>query len=396
MVCILIYGGHGIYEPGFTAMGQVLTSPVKTKDSGDGVAESKGLMWGYSCMQGWRIQMEDAHFALPGLTGEGWADTAAFGVMDGHGGKEVARFCERHLPAEIAKGSTSEIHGALVSAFHRMDEMLNDFDQYGDMLRGSSSSSSFMQLGQEQSFVNPDWVGCTCVVCLVRPDAIIVANAGDSRAVLSRRGQAVPLSEDHKPNLPTESERIRKAGGSITRQQAGPIVQFRVNGNLNLSRSIGDLQYKKNPELEPCEQMICATPEVNTFKREEGDEFMIVACDGIWDVLGSQDAVDFVHERLPTWLRTGRPLSGIMEEMLDHCISPDLALTNGIGGDNMTALLVLFTTAAAEQQPGDGPGAAVPEGAGSIVGATANTKSLMDEGAVVPAGLCSCKRTQVL
>jgi len=133
-----------------------------------------------------------------------------------------------------------------------------------------------------------------------------------------------------------------------------------VCGNLNLSRSIGDLEYKKNPRLQPCEQIICATPDVHTFRREAGDEFIILACDGIWDVLGSQDAVDFIHERLPRFLKTGRPLSGIMEEMMDHCLSPDLSQTNGMGGDNMTAMIVLFL--------GDGAACAT-DGLGGVLAA---------------------------
>lgn len=349
-------------------MGQVvMPSPVKTKDSGDGADLQKGLAWGYSCMQGWRIRMEDAHFALSSLEGDGWAETAAFGVMDGHGGSAVARFCERHLPQEIAKGPSKDTRCALISAFHRMDELLDE---------------SCTALSALSSSANPDWVGCTCVVCLVRPDVLVVANAGDSRAVLSRGGQAVPLSEDHKPNLPTERERICRAGGCVERRQVGPIVQFRVNGNLNLSRSIGDLEYKRNPILSPCEQMICSTPDVLTCKREVEDEFLLVACDGIWDVLGSQEAVDFVRERLPQWRRRGWPLSGLMEEMLDRCISPDLAKTNGLGGDNMTVLLVVF-------QPPASAGTAPLEAAENVRAKAESRRSPPDDcAAAVPLWCC--------
>jgi len=363
-------------------MGGVLSAPVTIKESGDGDAASKGLTWGHSCMQGWRVQMEDAHFALRSLEGEGWADTAAFAVMDGHGGKEVALFCRERLPEALAKGSSSDADNALVDAFHKMDELLDDEEQSGEALRMLSGGS-----GERPCPVNPDWVGCTCVVCLVRPDALVVANAGDSRAVLSRGKRAVPLSEDHKPNLPGEMDRITRAGGSVERRQVGPIVHFRVNGNLNLSRSIGDLEYKKNPCLSPPEQMICATPDVQTFKREPSDEFLILACDGVWDVLGNQEAIDFVHERLPEWLSAGRPLSGIMEEMLDHCVSPDLALTNGLGGDNMTAMLVVFDQAslAGRARAGSEP---MTDGASPT---PINTLATIEERGIQPAGLCSCR-----
>jgi len=332
-------------------------------------------------MQGWRVQMEDAHFALPSLEGEGWAETAAFAVMDGHGGKEVALFCRQRLPEALARGGGGDAPRALVDAFHRMDELLGEEEQSGEALRALSGGP-----GSRPCPVNPDWVGCTCVLCLVRPDAFVVANAGDSRAVLSRDRRAVPLSEDHKPNLPGELDRITKAGGSVERRAVGPIVQFRVNGNLNLSRSIGDLEYKKNPCLSPPEQMICATPEVQTFERGPSDEFLILACDGVWDVLGNQEAVDFVHERLPRCLKAGRPLSGIMEEMLDHCLSPDLSLTNGLGGDNMTAMLIVFDQASLAGGIACSEPMVISESPMPIT-----TPATVEERGILPTGLCGCK-----
>mmetsp|Transcript_88106 Transcript_88106/g.221754 ORF Transcript_88106/g.221754 Transcript_88106/m.221754 type:complete len:360 (+) Transcript_88106:137-1216(+) len=357
-------------------MGQVLNAPVLTKDSGDGQAPSKGLRWGYSCMQGWRVRMEDAHFAVPALEGDGWADTAAFGVMDGHGGKEVAEFCQENLPLEIGRGPASDARSALVAAFERIDEQLEEGGE------DAINPSTFYGFGSSSSGAHPDWVGCTANVCLVRRDVIIVANAGDSRAVMSRRRQAVPLSEDHKPNLPREKDRIQKAGGHVERQQVGTNVQYRVNGNLNLSRSLGDLEYKKNKDLLPSEQMICGTPDVHIFRREVGDEFLILACDGIWDVMGNQDAVDFVHERLPAYLEARRPLSGILEEMLDQCVSPDLVLTKGIGGDNMTAMLVLFDPGA----PSGGFCTAV-----GYQGPMAPGSPVFDDRAIAPSGFCDCR-----
>lgn len=357
-------------------MGQVLPTPVTAKESSDGGAAGKGLVWGSSCMQGWRATMEDAHFSIANLEGD-WTDTAAFGVMDGHGGDQVAHFCEQYLPAEIAKGSAQDPCGSLVRAFEYMDELLMAAASREELSSyGAGSGGSFLG-GKTWASANPDWIGCTACVCLVRPSVLVVANAGDSRTVLCRRGQAVPLSEDHKPNLPAERERIQRAGGSVERQQVGRIVQYRVCGNLNLSRSIGDLEYKKCPMLPANEQMICSTPEVQTFPREAGDEFLIIACDGVWDVLGSQDAVDFVRERL---MRSKQPLSVIAEDLLDHCVSPDLSLTNGLGGDNMTVIIVAFLGSDGEPATVAGRGLQAFDLAAPV-----------EEGAVVPAGFCSCE-----
>uniref|UniRef100_A0A7S2G8M1 protein-serine/threonine phosphatase n=1 Tax=Alexandrium andersonii TaxID=327968 RepID=A0A7S2G8M1_9DINO len=293
---------------------------------------------------------------------------------------EVARFSEGRLPEEIARGPSGDAAAALVNAFHRIDELLLE-EECGEVLRKFSSGRGGE--GPPPGPVNPDWVGCTCVVCLVRAKELIVANAGDSRCVLSRGRRAVPLSEDHKPNLPTEEERINRAGGIVERRQIGPVVQYRVNGNLNLSRSLGDLEYKKNPTLGPAEQMICATPEIQTFPREAEDEFLLVACDGVWDVLTNQEAVDFVHERLPQALRNGLPLSGIMEAMMDRCISPDLTLTNGLGGDNMTAMLVVLNAAAIADSTALEP-------AGGIE-VTSSALAAVEERGILPDGLCSCQ-----
>lgn len=81
-------------------------------------------------------------------------------------------------------------------------------------------------------------VGCTANVVLITKKSIIVANAGDSRSVLCRAGQAIQLSYDHKPENPLESQRIARAGGMI--------INGRVNGGLNLSRSLGDFAYKQD------------------------------------------------------------------------------------------------------------------------------------------------------
>merc|ERR1719337_531246 len=106
-------------------MGQVLAAPVTTKESSDGHAPEKRLSWGLSCMQGWRVSMEDAHLALPELPSQDWRHVALFGVMDGHGGEHVAHFCEKHLPTEISKYPPKDIGAALINAFHRMDDLLS-------------------------------------------------------------------------------------------------------------------------------------------------------------------------------------------------------------------------------------------------------------------------------
>lgn len=176
--------------------------------------------------------------------------------------------------------------------------------------------------------------GCTAVVALIIQGKLYVANAGDSRCVLCQNGVAIPMSRDHKPNDPDEYIRIRNAGGYVS--------DGRVNGCLNLSRALGDMEYKTTPALSPEAYMVTAYPDVTETELHAGDEFVILACDGIWDVLTDQEACDFVRSRL----QKGQPLNAITAEMCDHCLSND-ADGSGNGCDNMTAMVILFKDGAA-------------------------------------------------
>ncbi|ORM42075.1 putative protein phosphatase 2C 58 [Babesia sp. Xinjiang] len=192
--------------------------------------------------------------------------------------------------------------------------------------------------------------GSTSVVMVVlggENPAILVANAGDSRAVLCRGGCAVALSHDHKPQLREEGERIRRAGGSVT--------NGRVDGNLNLSRSLGDLTFKQDHTLPPAEQRISAMPDVRICPLTPHDEFVVLACDGIWDCKSNQQVVDFVRSRLLEYeeshtdssepnSETGgvssKTLARVCEELCDECLSNNPSESEGVGCDNMTVIIV--------------------------------------------------------
>lgn len=330
-------------------------------------------------MQGWRRTMEDAHLAEVALPSD--PNTAVFGVFDGHGGAEVAKFCQKYLPEEIQKlkefgdGSVEE---ALVRVFHRMDEMLRDSkyadeiellkvkesndDEDGgdgegggtvdalDLLKrvfqlkrfaGDGGADGSGQSGApkpDEGPTDPDeglvQAGCTAVVAVKKNNELFVANAGDSRGVLCRSGKAVALSEDHKPASEVERTRIIAAGGFLS--EIGGVC--RVNGNLNLSRAIGDLKYKGNSDLPPKDQIITAEPDILKFTLVPEDRFFVLACDGIWDVMSNQECVDFVSQRLDQ----GMTPTAAACALLDACLANDPKETRGVGCDNMTALVVLL------------------------------------------------------
>ena len=131
------------------------------------------------------------------------------------------------------------------------------------MLKTSYGKSKLFGRGNTEQIA---WgTGCTACSAIITPTEIIVGNSGDSRAVLARKSTTpvgkflgVEMSIDHKPELSTERARIEKAGGFVE--------DNRVKGVLNLSRSLGDLEYKADATLTVADQMITAVPEIRREK----------------------------------------------------------------------------------------------------------------------------------
>ncbi|KAI0632105.1 PP2C-domain-containing protein [Trametes polyzona] len=289
--------------------GQTLSIPATDKSTEQG--GNGKYFFGVTEMQGWRISMEDAHTAVLNLDGTpSEADSNTFfAVYDGHGGAAVAKYAGQHLHERLVKDEAYKEQDwprALKNAFLGTDE---DIRSNPDFARDAS--------------------GCTAVAALVTKDGkIYVANAGDSRSVISVKGEAKPLSFDHKPQNEQEKSRIVAAGGYIE--------YGRVNGNLALARALGDFDYKKNASLRPEAQIITSDPEVIEHAITEDDEFVIIACDGIWDCLTSQQAVNVVRRLIAN----GRKLTEICEEICELCLAPDTTTGAGIGCDNMTIMIV--------------------------------------------------------
>lgn len=158
-----------------------------------------------------------------------------------------------------------------------------------------------------------------------------MANAGDSRAVLSKSKATVALSTDHKPDMESEKQRIIKAGGMVE--------DGRVEGNLNLSRALGDLQYKGNKALKPEEQMISAEPEIKSLKIDETFDFVVMGCDGIYESKTSEEMVKFFDKELET---NKGDIKLCIEKLLDTSCSADYMKTEGLGCDNMTCIVIKF------------------------------------------------------
>lgn len=172
--------------------------------------------------------------------------------------------------------------------------------------------------------------GCTANVVLLTQDKFYVANAGDARCVLFKRdGEIEALSKDHKPDSEEEKARINKAGGYVN--------EGRINDNLNLSRAIGDLEYKKNNNLKPEEQIISAEPDIEVRELKGNEDFLLIGCDGIWETLNIQSIHQILKEEVD---QHDKPVDGALEVLLDKLIAKDTQ--EGTGCDNMSAVMIKF------------------------------------------------------
>ncbi|KAM7522342.1 hypothetical protein LguiA_012244 [Lonicera macranthoides] len=229
--------------------------------------------YGLTSVCGRRRDMEDAvavHPSFCARANEQIADLHYFGVYDGHGCSHVAMKCRDRLhelvKEEMEKDDeSSEWKNVMERSFNRMDKEVIEVKE------GASSGPSCRCEHQAPACYA---VGSAAVVSVLTPDKIIVANCGDSRAVLCRSGKAIPLSVDHKPDRPDELKRIEAEGGRVIYWDCA-----RVLGVLALSRAIGDIYLKPYVSCEP---------EVTITDRTDEDECLILASDGLWDVVSNE------------------------------------------------------------------------------------------------------------
>ncbi|XP_062148046.1 protein phosphatase 2C 50 isoform X2 [Alnus glutinosa] len=273
-------------------------------------------LWGFTTMRGRRPKMEDAVAVVPrfsqvptqmllndhvpnGVNNHHLSQLNAhfFGVYDGHGGCQVANYCHKRLhlalmeEIEITKVSLSD-GGSNENSWQELwkKAILNCFlkvdAEIGEAHRGSNGSNSDASEVFQES-IAPETVGSTAVVAILCSTHIVVANCGDSRAVLCRGKVPMPLSVDHKPDREDEHARIEAAGGKVIQWNGS-----RVFGVLATSRSIGDRYLKP---------WVIPDPEVMLVPRAKQDECLILASDGLWDVMTNEEACDVARKRIFLW-----------------------------------------------------------------------------------------------
>lgn len=229
-----------------------------------GVAENKNSKF--------RRTMEDVHTYVKNFASR--LDWGYFAVFDGHAGIQASKWCGKHLHTIIEQNiladETRDVRDVLNDSFLAIDEEINT------KLVGNS--------------------GCTAAVCVLRwelPDSVFddsmdlaqhqrklyTANVGDSRIVLFRNGNSIRLTYDHKASDTLEMQRVEQAGGLI--------MKSRVNGMLAVTRSLGDKFF---------DSLVVGSPFTTSVEITSEDKFLILACDGLWDVIDDQDACELIKD----------------------------------------------------------------------------------------------------
>lgn len=259
---------------------------------------------------GGRPYMEDTHICISDLAKKFGSNLiisehaiSFYGVFDGHGGKSAAHFVREHLPRIIVEDADFpvKLEKVVARSFIETDAA---FEKSCSLESARSS-------------------GTTALTAMIFGRSLLVANAGDCRAVLSRGGVAKEMSEDHRPCCIKERTRIESLGGFIDDDY--------LNGQLGVTRALGDWHLEGMKKTGDKSGPLSAEPELKLVTLTKEDEFLIIGSDGIWDVYSNQNAVDFVRKRL----QEHNDVKQCCREMVGEAIKRGAT-------DNLTVVIVSF------------------------------------------------------
>ncbi|XP_074579146.1 putative protein phosphatase 2C 41 isoform X1 [Curcuma longa] len=237
-----------------------LAGPSLTVGKGKNSKGQTRISYGFSLLKGSADHpIEDYHVAKFIFTRD--QELGLFAVFDGHLGDTVPAHLQKHLFANILEEEEFWTHPetAIRRAYEKTD--LEILSHSRDLGRGGSTAVTAI---------------------LVNGTKLWVANVGDSRAVLAKRGKVIQMSTDHEPN--SERESIETKGGFVTNM---PGDCARVNGQLAVSRAFGDKNLKT---------LISSNPDVQVQDTNSETELLIVASDGLWKVMSNEEAVDLARK----------------------------------------------------------------------------------------------------
>jgi serine/threonine protein phosphatase PrpC len=300
------------------------------------------VTFGMAETRGRRPAMEDAlckeHWVEPLRIGDDTSNIEflMLGVCDGHVDKRL-----------ISKFVASNIPGFLRKIWKEMSDEGVDVDMSSEVYWNAVWTKTCITLDAELK-KEELFGGTTGVFALISTELVVVANVGDSRCILvqdegknSLASTVTPLSFDHKPRNPVECQRVTNAGLKVENKES---IVLEGIGGMTVSRAFGDFEFKANDKLGPEGQAVSCIPDVIVHKRDEKDTFLILATDGVWDVMSNKDVKDLVVEQVKIKTKTGLAdtlLPDVGETLLDTCYRK-CAL------DNMSTIVVSLSPKAVQ------------------------------------------------
>jgi len=225
-----------------------------------------------------------------------------FGIYDGHHGLNCSTFIAEKIP-HVLEGNLDidlDITTALTNTYLEVDKM-------------------FLMHAHSLNPVLTD--GSTAISLLILNGLIYVANTGDCRAIMSQGEEIIVMTNDHKANDPKEEERIKARGGTV--------LGGRVQGRIMVSRSFGDMEFKDNDTFEG-KYLVC-DPDIFCYEITSKSNFIIIASDGLWDVLSNEDAINFVKNDLKENLDPNVVAENLVKEAYENRSE-----------DNISAIIIIF------------------------------------------------------
>ncbi|CAF4674199.1 unnamed protein product, partial [Rotaria sp. Silwood1] len=284
------------------------------------------------------VDMEDAHATVLKLDDNYWSYWSYFGVFDGHAGSRTAIKAAEKLHFHIVSSLNTLVKDSLniKSSLSNVASSQLDFHKFEEAIKDAYFKFD-NEWREENRTNNPDdKSGSTAISCLIDTERVYFLNVGDSRAILvSNEGRILLATKDHKPSDLVERQRIQEAGGTV-------LIQ-RVNGSLAVSRALGDFEYKNNSNRRPNQQLVSPEPEVtchtrnltiDSSKQEEQIAFIVLACDGIWDVMTNEELAAYILGRM----HVTDDLSEICNSVLDMCLYKG-------SKDNMSLIIIALKNA---------------------------------------------------
>lgn len=284
-----------------------------SKDLSGGTAR-----FGFAVRQGQRSRMEDAVDAQPQLLEKGGVEFYA--VYDGHGGTDCADFVRKNLRNSLRRSHSGledaqAIRASLTETFVAIDTSALAH------LKEVSVPKSTGDQSEQREEVQDLTSGTVAVVALVKEGVVHVANCGDSRAVLCVDGRITALSKDHTPKA-SEEERARLQALGVEVASDGY-----MHGGLAVSRALGDLNMRSQKKCTG----LTAEPEIMDAEITADAEFLLLASDGIWEVIETEEAGRIVRRRLRS--------SGSPQAAAEALVSNASAYGSS---DNISVVVVMF------------------------------------------------------